>query len=221
MNISVNVIAKGRNQVFHGGVRRVVDTEVEIANGEKRITVGTFRHSSWLGKYDAREDAVAFADKLADVLGENTQSAFEQASPPPKDEGLLYAQATKKTTSEDVLEAMAKMVYEQWVDKKGYMPWTAGGNSLKQSEARLIVEQLFGIYVRTMQHRAEALSQLRELCGYVENGTSDTVSISQDDATKDWTLRIGGVIKKAWWYDADFTGVINKAAGDISAEDSA
>lgn len=32
---------------------------------------------------------------------------------------------------------------------------------------------------------------IREACGYVENGSSSSFSISQDDATKDWCARVG------------------------------
>lgn len=32
---------------------------------------------------------------------------------------------------------------------------------------------------------------LRELAGYVENGTSETVIYGQDDASREWFLKIG------------------------------
>lgn len=38
---------------------------------------------------------------------------------------------------------------------------------------------------------AELLRNLREMCGYVENGSDQTVAIYQDDATCDWTVRVG------------------------------
>lgn len=38
---------------------------------------------------------------------------------------------------------------------------------------------------------AAAMDHLRRACGYVENGTSDSVTISQDDATKDWIVKAG------------------------------
>ena len=31
---------------------------------------------------------------------------------------------------------------------------------------------------------------LRRLCGYIENGTSTSVTIEQDDATKTWVLSV-------------------------------
>lgn len=37
----------------------------------------------------------------------------------------------------------------------------------------------------------EILAQLRQLCGYVENGTDTVVSVFQDDATKSWTVKVG------------------------------
>jgi hypothetical protein len=38
---------------------------------------------------------------------------------------------------------------------------------------------------------ARALVELRDLCGYVENGGSTTVRIFQDDATKSWHVYVG------------------------------
>jgi len=35
------------------------------------------------------------------------------------------------------------------------------------------------------------LNAIREACGYVENGSSDTIRIAQDDATGDWVVSIG------------------------------
>lgn len=42
-----------------------------------------------------------------------------------------------------------------------------------------------------MKTDTELLDALRNLCGFVENGTSDVVIISQDDATKDWCVTVG------------------------------
>lgn len=33
--------------------------------------------------------------------------------------------------------------------------------------------------------------RLRILCGYIENGTDTAVKVLQDDATKDWIVRVG------------------------------
>ncbi|HYE38182.1 hypothetical protein [Methylocaldum sp.] len=38
---------------------------------------------------------------------------------------------------------------------------------------------------------AELLKGLRRLCGYVQDGSAETVSIYQDDATRDWGVRVG------------------------------
>lgn len=40
-------------------------------------------------------------------------------------------------------EAAAKLVYDTWKDAPGYVPWSAGGNSLKQDEARRVVREVF------------------------------------------------------------------------------
>ena len=38
---------------------------------------------------------------------------------------------------------------------------------------------------------AELLNNLRRVCGYVENGSSEAVTICQDDATNDWGVSVG------------------------------
>ena len=38
---------------------------------------------------------------------------------------------------------------------------------------------------------AELIANLRECCGFVENGTSEPVTICQDDATREWGLYVG------------------------------
>ena len=42
----------------------------------------------------------------------------------------------------------------------------------------------------------KTLESLRELMGYVQNGSDTTVSLFQDDATMDYMLRVG---KKTYW----------------------
>lgn len=38
---------------------------------------------------------------------------------------------------------------------------------------------------------AEAMICFRTCCGFVENGTDEIVTIFQDDATREWVLRVG------------------------------
>lgn len=64
---------------------------------------------------------------------------------------------------------------------------------------------------------AELLESLRIMCGYVENGSEQTVRIFQDDATHEWHLRVGTdsqiLRTKARTYIASsFHQVIRKAA---------
>lgn len=42
----------------------------------------------------------------------------------------------------------------------------------------------------------KTLESLRKLMGYVQNGSEETVYLFQDDATKDFMLRVG---KKTYW----------------------
>lgn len=62
------------------------------------------------------------------------------------------------------------------------------------------------------------LDGLRELCGAVENGSDTTVTLFQDDATRDWMLRVG---KGHAEYASSFGAVIDKAVAKHKAEEAA
>ena len=58
---------------------------------------------------------------------------------------------------------------------------------------------------------AELLEGLRNLCGFVEDGSSEAVTIAQDDATKDWIVRVGGLGSKRWWYGRSLKEALTSA----------
>jgi hypothetical protein len=41
--------------------------------------------------------------------------------------------------SDEMREKLARLIYEQWADRPGYVPWVEGGNSFKQDDARAIL----------------------------------------------------------------------------------
>lgn len=55
------------------------------------------------------------------------------------------------------------------------------------------------------------LRMLRKAAGYVENGSNDTVSVSQDDATRDWIIRVG----KHWWYGPSLEQALDAMAAEV------
>ena len=59
----------------------------------------------------------------------------------------------------------------------------------------------------TARKAVQTLESLRELMGYVQNGSDETVSLFQDDATMDFMLRVG---KKTYWGNS-LENVIDKA----------
>ncbi len=60
------------------------------------------------------------------------------------------------------------------------------------------------------------LTGLRKLAGYVEDGSSETITIRQDDATNAWIVRVG----KQWWHGASFRAAIDAAiAGTETAQE--
>lgn len=56
----------------------------------------------------------------------------------------------------------------------------------------------------------ERFEHIRELCGYVEDGSSTSVTISQDDATREWCVRVG----KIAYYGGSLTAAFNLAVRD-------
>ncbi len=58
----------------------------------------------------------------------------------------------------------------------------------------------------------ETLKKLRDLMGYVENGTDQTLSIFQDDATGTYHITAKFMNKEIWseWHNT-FEGVIEQA----------
>jgi len=59
---------------------------------------------------------------------------------------------------------------------------------------------------------AERLNGLRELCGYIQDGSDTSIHISQDDATRSWRLSLGPPKSgQRWWYANSFEGVIDAA----------
>lgn len=58
---------------------------------------------------------------------------------------------------------------------------------------------------------------LRELCGYVEDGSDTSVTVFQDDATREWLLRVGDsyrTIKR--YHGSGFGEVIDLAIAGLS-----
>ena len=56
---------------------------------------------------------------------------------------------------------------------------------------------------------ADRLDGLRELCCYVEDGSSRTVRIFQDEATMDWIIQWNE--RSGWVYSLSFKGAIDEA----------
>jgi hypothetical protein len=87
----------------------------------------------WL--YDDREELAAAI--LASEPGLRLSAAAPQAEP---------------ASAGELTEAVAKAIYEQWINNDGYKPWADRGNSLKQDEARDIARAA----LRTAQPVADA-----------------------------------------------------------------
>lgn len=61
----------------------------------------------------------------------------------------------------------------------------------------------------------ERISALRRMCGYVENGSETTVKIFQDDATREWFVKVGN----REYHDTTMLGALDTAAADHPKEE--
>ena len=66
--------------------------------------------------------------------------------------------------------------------------------------------------VKDLEKYEQQMKTLRDLCGYVEDGSNDSVTLSQDDATGIWHITVGYSprSRKSFW-DESFDGVFLKA----------
>jgi hypothetical protein len=62
----------------------------------------------------------------------------------------------------------------------------------------------------------QRLKTIRNLCGYVEDGTDTSIMIGQDDATKTWHIYYVGNHKRYVWADT-FEQMLDKA-GEVLAK---
>lgn len=63
--------------------------------------------------------------------------------------------------------------------------------------AKQFVQAAYQVFVN-LNPDTQRIEKLRAACGYVENGTSGQVQLSQDDATKNWSA-VGSNAKCSVW----------------------
>lgn len=61
----------------------------------------------------------------------------------------------------------------------------------------------------------EFYKQIRALCGYVENGSDTQITISQDDATKEWWVKVG----KTGYHGPDLRTAVAVAYRQVDDDD--
>lgn len=57
----------------------------------------------------------------------------------------------------------------------------------------------------------QLIDGLRKLCGYVEDGSATSVTISLDEATRDFTLSVGRGPSTPWTFGHNVREVLEKA----------
>lgn len=90
----------------------------------------------------------------------------------------------------------------------------------EEDDARALAALLNGSAAPAPESRERELDKrrldgLRELCGHVEDGSAISVSISQDDATRDWIIRAG----KRWWHGGSLRAALDAALAEAEGRD--
>jgi hypothetical protein len=72
-------------------------------------------------------------------------------------------------------------------------------NKMSPEIAKQFIQAVHQVFTN-LNPDTQRIEKLRAACGYVENGTSGSVQISQDDATKNWSV-VGSNAKTSTWGD--------------------
>lgn len=72
-----------------------------------------------------------------------------------------------------------------------------------------------------LERDAECMRQLRAVIGHVANSTDTTATITQDDATRDFILRVGTGSTQRSFYGSSLTIVIAAAYQEAPVENKA
>jgi hypothetical protein len=70
---------------------------------------------------------------------------------------------------------------------------------MSPDRAKQFIQAVYQVFMK-LNPDTQRIEKLRAACGYVENGTSGSVQISQDDATKNWSV-VGSNAKTYTWGD--------------------
>ena len=80
--------------------------------------------------------------------------------------------------SKDIVEAISNAMVEYDLPLHNKLIWEK------------VIERV-GEKLSPLTDAIALLSGIKEMCGYVENGSNESVTICQDDATKDWCCSVG------------------------------
>lgn len=64
---------------------------------------------------------------------------------------------------------------------------------------------------RKRADKANLFDVIRRLCGYVENGSDTVVTICQDDATKEWMVKVGAGRQPRYFHGPDLNAALHAA----------
>ena len=76
--------------------------------------------------------------------------------------------------------------------KLDHVRWLRSQAILKHRQQEFGERDIFNAIANELEQLRQHIEDLRHLCGYIEDGTDTSITIAQDDATKDWFLIMKG-----------------------------
>jgi thymidine kinase len=114
----------------------------------------------------------------------NQQRASDHRMPPPVSEGNNVL-----ATVRDIIDNCESRMIGDGSGEREYVLSQSDIDTLRGLRDAFIAENI--IAAQKIVNDADLLEQLRQVCGYVENGSSQYVTIGQDDATREWGINVG------------------------------
>lgn len=126
---------------------------------------------------------------------------------------------------------MYKLALQEFLDKTEWVQKTGKGHELGMHRADVLRQRIEVLQAEkdvTQEALDDAKGQitqlqtlldgLRDLCGYVENGSDTVVRISQDDATKDWVVTLGHHLRPKSAHGSSMVAALKSAIEKFGGE---
>ena len=118
-------------------------------------------------------------------------------------EAALKVKRITQTDIEDLKELLARLRTQRFISNKEALECVVVESDWPEYERvwQMIEDRVEGRVeedIATLRKKADLFDKLRNLMGYVQNGTDEVIRIYQDDATMQYHVSGGAIIGKPW-----------------------